>query len=259
MTKVAQWLVKFNIRLTNGNINKYTQVVPGFHKHFENWLKPQKIDIEARSSGSSTTNMKGMYTAEDCKKFGKPEPAPCPAWGIRLSLSNIIHGSTKEGNQLRRVISPWFTGINKDHQSLENPDCMNWEELSNCHRNLTGPTKESLGDKPRKGVAGVRFPGALQIRSTYSLPQALVGIKKWTDPDVIFERNILLGPDDNKALEMAKGMRQQLLDTYKNVFPLMEVRERLAFQNRSFFVGNDNLGREEDLAPDEESNVMWVY
>jgi hypothetical protein len=36
----------------------------------------------------------------------------------------------------------------------------------------------------------------------------------------------------------------------------MEVRERSAFQNRSFFVGNDNLGREEDLAPDEESNVM---
>ena len=134
-----------------------------------------------------------MYTAEDCLKFGK---APCPAWGIQLSQSDIIHGSTKEGNQLRRVISPWFTGINKDHKSLENLDCMNWEELSKCHKDLTRPTKESLGDGPRKGVAGIRFPGALPIKSVYSLPQALVGIKKWNDPDVIFERNILLGPDD---------------------------------------------------------------
>ena len=187
-------------------------------------------------------DMKGMYTAEDCKKFGKPEPVPCRAWGIRLSCSNIVHGSTKEGTTLRRVIAPWFTGINEDHQSLENPDCMNWEELTKCHRDLTGLTKESLGDEPRKGVAGIRFPGALPIRSVYSLPQALVGIKKWTDPDVIFERNILLGPDDKKALEMAEDMRQHLLDTYKNVFLLMEVRERSAFQNQSFFVGNDNLG-----------------
>jgi hypothetical protein len=205
--------------------------------------------------------MKDMYTAEDCLKFGKPEPAPCPAWGIRLSRSNIVHGSTKEGNVLRRVISPWFTGINEDHKSLENPDCMNWEELSKCHKDLTGPTKESLGDNPRKGVAGIRFPGALPIRSSYSLPQALVGIKKWTNPDVIFERNILLGPDDEQALEMAKNMQQQLLDTYKRRHSLMEVREREAFQNRSFFVGSDTLGHEEELLPvlpDEEIDSMWV-
>jgi hypothetical protein len=202
--------------------------------------------------------MKGMYTTKDSLKFGKPEPAPYPAWGIRFSQSNIIYGSTKEGNQLRRTISPWFTGINKDHKSLENPDCMNWEELSKCHKELTGPTKESLGDEPRKGVAGIRFPGAILIKSVYSLPQALVGIKKWTDPDVIFERNILLRPDDKRALEMAKGMRQHLVNTYKHIFPLMEVRERVAFQNRLFFVGNDVSEREKDLMPDEESDSMWV-
>ena len=88
-----------------------------------------------------------------------------------------------------------------------------------------------------------------------------MGIKKWTDPDVIFERNILLGPDDKQALEMTKNMQQQLLDTYKRIHPLMEVREREAFQNRSFFVVNDTLGREEELLPvlpDEEIDSMWV-
>jgi hypothetical protein len=41
----------------------------------------------------------------------------------------------------------------------------------------------------------------------------------------------------------------------------MEDKERLAFQNRSFFVGNDN-SEYEDLTPDEESDEesdsMWV-
>ena len=116
---------------------------------------------------------------------------------------------------------------------------MNWEELSKSHKDLTGPTKELLNNEPKKGVAGIRFPGAILIKSVYSLSQTLVGIKKWTDPDVIFERNILLGPDDKQALKMAKSMQQHLVNTYKHVFLFMEVRERVAFQNRSFFIGND--------------------
>jgi len=110
----------------------------------------------------------------------------------------------------------------------------------------------------RKGVAGIRFPRAILIKSVYSLPQALVGIKKWADLDVVFERNIFFGLDDKQALEMAKGMQQHLVGTYKHVFPLMEIRERAVFQNHLFFVGNDALEQEEDLIPDEESDSMWV-
>ena len=107
-------------------------------------------------------------------------------------------------------------------------------------------------------MAGIQFPGAMPIKSVYSLPQALVGIKKWTDPDVIFEQNILLGPDDKQALEIAKNMQQYLVDIYKHIFPLIEVRERAAFQKHSFFIGNDTLGQEENLIPDEEFDSMWV-
>jgi hypothetical protein len=57
----------------------YTQVVPRFHKCFGEWVRTKTDEINARSSRNSTTDMKGMYTAEDCLKFGKPEPAPCPA------------------------------------------------------------------------------------------------------------------------------------------------------------------------------------
>ena len=122
-----------------------------------------------------------------------------------------------------------------------------------CHKDLVGPTKESLGDQPRKGVAGVRFPGAIPVRSAYSVPQALVGLKEWTKPDVIFERNILLGPDDNQALKLAENIRNQLVDTYKYLYPLMEFRERQAFGNRSSFAennvaqdGDEDIGLEED-------------
>ena len=81
--------------------------------------------INSKVSSRSTIDMKGMYIAEDRVRFDKPIPAPCPAWGIRLSRSDIIHGSSDEGTQLRRVMSPWFTAINEDHKTMENPNCMN--------------------------------------------------------------------------------------------------------------------------------------
>ena len=127
---------------------------------------------------------------------------------------------------------------------MENPDCMNWEELSSCHKDLTGPTKESLGDHPRKGIADVRFPGAIPMRSAYSLPQALVGLKEWTELDVIFERN------------MAGNIRKQLVDTYKLLHPLMMVRERNAFRDYSSFAENDvaqSGDRDEDIELHEDS------
>ena len=100
----------------------------------------------------------------------------------------------------------------------------------------------------------MRFPGAIPIRSAYSVPQALVSLKEWTKLDVIFERNILLGLDDNQALELAKNIRNQLVDTYMYLYPLMEFRERQAFGNRSSFAENnvaqdrnEDIGLEEDL------------
>jgi hypothetical protein len=53
----------------------------------------------------------------------------------------------------------------------------------------------------------VRFLGAIPVRSAYSIPQALVSLKEWTELDVIFKRNILLGLDDNQALKLAKNIR----------------------------------------------------
>ena len=152
-------MVQSSVSLTDENVKGCTLVVPGFHKNFQDWVRMKQDDIDSKTSRSSTTDMKGMYTPKDWPIFGKPVPAPCPAWGIRLSRSDIIHGSTNEGTQLRRVMSPWFTAINEDHKTMENPDCMNWEELSRCHKDLVGPSMESLGDQPRKGLPACDFQG----------------------------------------------------------------------------------------------------
>jgi hypothetical protein len=41
---------------------------------------------------------------------------------------------------------PWFTAIEEDHERMENPRCVQWREIADCLRNLTGPIRESLGE-----------------------------------------------------------------------------------------------------------------
>jgi hypothetical protein len=38
-------------------------------------------------------------------------PRPCPAYGLRLTRPEIIHGSTLTSNRTRRVIYTWLTAI----------------------------------------------------------------------------------------------------------------------------------------------------
>lgn len=231
--------VQGSVSLDDENEQGCTLVVPGFHKRFDEFLQWNRFAIT--KSDATTTGMKEYGTVEKAK-FGQLVPTPCPAYGAKLSLSMIIHGSTKAGTRRRRVLFPWFTAIMDDHETVEHPDCMQWQAIADSHERLTGPLKESLGDTPRPGVAGHRFAGTVQVRSSYALCLALVGQKRWTDRDVEMERDILLGSDAARSRELAADMRAQLLHTYKLRWKLMRERELQAFGEESFFRRNERKG-----------------
>jgi hypothetical protein len=238
--------VQGSVSLDDENEQGCTLVVPGFHKRFNDFMHWKRFAVEDSDTNATTTGMKEWYGPAEKTEFGQLVPRPCPAYGARLSLSTIIHGSTKEGTQRRRVMFPWFTAIMEDHQSVEHPDCMQWQAIADSHDGLTGPTRESLGDVPRPGVAGQRFPGTVPVRSSYALCLALIGQKRWTEADVEMERNILLGSDDIRSRELAEDMRTQLLQTYKLRWKLMRECERQAFGKESFFRRNEGPAQREE-------------
>ena len=64
----------------------------------------------------------------------------------------------------------------------------------------------------------------------------------------MFERDTLLGPDGSPALELAENVRKQLVDTYKLLHPLMEIRERQVSRGRPFFAENVVLCTVHDIS-----------
>jgi Phytanoyl-CoA dioxygenase (PhyH) len=122
------------ISLDDEDENGCTKVVPGMHHKLEEWLDKMQDSVNSMSKDTLTSNLKKHYDSEDWSEFRKPVPVPCGRFDFRMSLLEIIHGSTKYSQKMRRVIYMWLTGINKDHITLDNIESLDQEGVARCLR-----------------------------------------------------------------------------------------------------------------------------
>ena len=92
------------------------------------------------------------------------------------------------------------------------------------------------------------------LGSTSALGDALVGRRKWTDVEVIRERNILLGPDSDAAQNYITNIRARLVEQYRIAFISMEEAEKKQFGRNSYFVVAENRNGEEGIAGLEDES-----
>jgi hypothetical protein len=213
-----------------------TLVVPGFFRHIQEW-HDRRVQRSSKKAGTTTDAAKS-YLPEDERDFGKPVPCPCPAGGVRITLPNIIHGSTKTATAERRVIYTWLTAISDDHKSLEIPGQLNWNQIAACHRDLEAPTRGVGGELVTQDRPPFRFPAAVVMDNSSALCDALVGRKKWTDPMVLQEANIVLGSDHTEANQYVKETRTKLVANYLASVYHMYCLEPILFPDNSYVLNN---------------------
>jgi hypothetical protein len=71
--------------------------------------------------------------------------------------------------------------------------------------------------------------------STSALCDILIGRRSWTDPQVLEERDIVLGADDVLALRYIRETTLKLVENYLQYFPILEHNERRMYGENSFF------------------------
>lgn len=222
-----------SISLDNENATSCTIVVPGFDKHLPEWYERLKRRGDVKNG--TTTNAKNIYRRQDKKDFGEPISVPCAANGLRITLPSVLHGATSTVNIRRRVIYAWFTGIQEDHETLEIPGQLTWSEVAACHRDLEAPLRGVGGDIPSHSVPPFRFPASIHIPSSYPLGDALLGRRKYDDPEVILDIQRLLGPDDAVAADFVTKARQSLLANYRIAFQKLVELETQLYPDTSYF------------------------
>jgi hypothetical protein len=252
-----------SLSLDNEDMDGCTVVVKRFQRYIRAWFL-QLLQRGWKGSGR-TTNCSSIYRAEDRVEWGEPVGVPCPAWGVRITLPQLIHGSTSVSTRRRRTILPWFMSIGEDHEQLEVAGCLGWSEIRRCHLDLEVPDRDPSGHGLRLGAPKERFAGSVVLGSTSALGDALVGRRKWTDPEVLRERNILLGQDAPAAARYVMEVRTRLVSQYRAAFLSMVQIEQEEFGEHSYFfaegeqVESSSDGSASSLVlSDEEDSAMTL-
>jgi hypothetical protein len=209
-----------------------TLVIPGFWKHLQEWYQ-RRIQRGVPEPGV-TTEARQSYLPEDVVDFGAPVTCPLPPGGVRITRPDIIHGSTNTAKRQRRVIYPWHTSIAENHHDLDSPGQHSWEEISACHRDLEAPTRGVGGELVTKDRPPYRVPAAVSMASSSALCDALIGRRKYTDPSVLMEVAILLGDDDEAAMNYIASTRAKLIDNYLESVTKVKQLEPLVYPENSF-------------------------
>ncbi|KAI5789674.1 hypothetical protein DFH27DRAFT_655388 [Peziza echinospora] len=215
-----------------------TILVPGFHKHIHKWWEKRK---GATHTGGETTNIVPgkNWTKEDDREFGPFVSYPCKSGETRITRPDIPHGSTPVSKESRKVVFPWYIGIRDDHETLDVPTAETWSELAAHHRDLTACYKSTSGRSASAyGRPDYRWPAALKLGSTSCIGDALVGRRRWDDPEVIYERDFLLGggpENDELAREWLGEVRQRIKKEFERCWEVVKKIEREEFKEVAFW------------------------
>ncbi|KAI9765616.1 MAG: hypothetical protein M1840_007305 [Geoglossum simile] len=238
-----------------------TLLVLGFQHVIHEWWG--RVTARGKATSGHTTNAKNIYMPEDRQSFGQLVPVPCKRGAIRITRPDIMHSSTSKANSRRRTLFAWFCGIRADHQTLDLKESETWSEVSACHQSFTAPMKSTSGEGFRYGRPIIPFPATTRMASTSPIGDALVGSKRWTDPQVTRMVEILLGPNDEAALALLESVRNSLSKAIKDAWPFVREAEIKAFGNKSYFAnqgrqqppadGNPNVPPPEPLSDSEDS------
>ena len=93
-------IVQGGLSLTEETGRNCTTLVLGFHKRAHEWY----ADLLARGEGDvtgETADCKNLYSPADKQKYGELIPIPCRRGDVRITLPEIIHGTTPRADGMR--------------------------------------------------------------------------------------------------------------------------------------------------------------
>ena len=100
------------------------------------------------------------------------------------------------------------------------------------------------------------FPAATKLDSSSAIGDALVGARLWTDPNVLQERDILLGSDDDGARRLVNSIRSRLVENYKQACKVSMNEERKVYGDKSYFRKTAMVDSDSDSGSDTASDEL---
>lgn len=169
-------IIQGSLSLDNENKDGCTLLVLGFHHRIHEWWA--QVRQWRQDSSSYTTNALKTYLPADKKDFGELDLVPCKRRAVRITMPEILHGSTPTAKGIRRTLFNWPTGIRADHWTLDMEEVETWNEVAQCHQSMEALMKSTSGEGFWYGRPLFPFPSVTKLTSTSCVGDALIGARR---------------------------------------------------------------------------------
>ena len=227
-------IIQGSVSLDDESVNGCTEIVPGFQRHIGEWWG--RVVARGQDRDASVHSVDKTYLKEDVAAYGDYVPVPCKRGDARVTMPEILHGSTPDkGTGIRRTVLPWFVGVREDGETLDNEDSNSWSDLAAAHSRQTVVHLTPSGYPNKYGTIPYKFPPSTQLLLQTPVSQALVCRTSWGDPVVQAQANVLLGRDRADARMEIEQHRLEALRAFKVAFKRVRGTERMFYGDGSFF------------------------
>ncbi|TGZ81926.1 hypothetical protein EX30DRAFT_239843 [Ascodesmis nigricans] len=178
-----------------------------------------------------------VYSDQDQKELGKLVPVPCRAGGVRLTRAHIPFCSSKYTEQPRRIVSPMYTAVQPGLSQFDDPEVDGYSAVRESYFNRMPPPTSlgPFGDKFNQNRPPYAFPASINFPGVWSVGRAILCQTSWDDPAVVFERDVILGPDNTARQEKIRRVRTLLASHMKLCWRMIKQKEMAVFGTNSFF------------------------
>ena len=140
---------------------------------------------------------------------------------------------------------PWLVGIQGNHTDMEVVEMGSWADIALAHISLEAAPSSPSGKPNIYGGIPYRFPASLPLGVTSPLSLALTGRTRWDMPDVVRERNLVLGSDIAAYAIWLRSWRRAAAIAYKEHHDAVMTLERDIYGHKSFYA----CSKDPSLAP----------
>jgi hypothetical protein len=244
-------MIQGSVSLDNETNDMCTEVLLKMHTRarMEEWRRRVSLrqpDKKALSDWVSRVQDKNVWGPSDAKHFGTDfTPLPCPKGYARITSPLLPHGSTimPDREAVRRTMLPWLVGIQANHSDMEVLEMGTWQEIAAAHVALDAAPRSPSGKPNVYGGIPYRFPASIPLTIPSPLSQALVGRTRWDMPDVIDERDIVLGKNTEKYQRWLKDWREKATVAYRQHFLAVQKLESKLYGGKSYFYHGGDVAK----------------
>jgi hypothetical protein len=132
-----------------------------------------------------------------------------PTRAVRITLLHLPHGAYGSAKRVRRIMLPWFCGLQNDLETLEVVESGTWSDLSIAHRDMVAARLSPSGLANRYGAITFTFPAAIGLEDLSALSDALVCRRHHDKYTIVSEKRLLLtstGRRWTRTLKNAQGV-----------------------------------------------------